>query len=298
MRRAAAQSPHSHCSHTDECTRTDAPVQTVPWSAAQTGARQPQRLCDRLRSSDRTRWLDKCLRPPRNGLGKARRHIHDHSGRHPSDGSDNLPCPPRSAARHFASGQNQSPINSDDCPGAASPVIAALGHGVCYVPGSTPVLRAQGGRLLPHVIRLQEVALREVVGSVAPLLRLHFLLHNAQEQDEVRWPPVLKRPPGFFKYPTIRVVGRPPLKGERAPVHDIGDGVQPPCHAVSHDGVQPPCHGVQPPCHAWIRVIGPTVLSSHGSGCIDPQISAKTSSHAVTSYVTSVVLDHIHSLPS
>ena len=51
--------------------------------------------------------------------------------------------------------------------------------------GSTGVLRAQGGRVLPHGCSLQEVALREVDHAVAPLQRLYFVLYISQ--DEVKW---------------------------------------------------------------------------------------------------------------
>ena len=121
-----------------QCTRTDAPCcstepgthteRTRPRAHGHCMQRKRcqgvlhQRTIDnsKCRAVDSTAQTEPGARPlagtPRNGDHRASRHIHDHGGRHPRDGSSDIPRVARSPSRHAATGQNQSPDTSDHSP--------------------------------------------------------------------------------------------------------------------------------------------------------------------------------------
>ena len=121
-----------------QCTRTDAPCcSTEPGTRTERTrprAHGHSMQCKRCQGVLRQRAIDnsKCLAvdstaqtdpgarqvpgTPRNGVGRARRHIHDHGGRHPRDGSSDIPRVARGASHHAATGQNESPDTSDHSP--------------------------------------------------------------------------------------------------------------------------------------------------------------------------------------
>ena len=123
-----------------QCTRTEAPCCGTERGTCRDRTRPRTHghamQCKRCQGVLRQRAIDnsKCLAvdstaqtdpgarqvpgTPRNGVGRARRHIHDHGGRHLRDGSSDIPRVARGSSHHAGTAQSECPDTGPHRPGA------------------------------------------------------------------------------------------------------------------------------------------------------------------------------------